>query len=111
MSVVRLFAGAAPPVQLVPVAHVTDPPPPALGGFQSIVVAWETGAAAQAIAAALAIKPASRQPFDRLDSGGCEDSIPEEMIGETNAREVSTVFMEARGWEGGFVLSVKIYHM
>ena len=106
MSVVRLFAGAAPPVQLVPVAHVTDPPPPALGGFQSIVVAWETGAAAQAIAAALAIKPASRQPFNRLDSGGCEDSIPEEMIGETNAREVSTVFMEARGWEGGFVLGV-----
>jgi hypothetical protein len=102
MSVVVLLAGAIAPSQLDPVAQVVF-----VGAdFQSTVAAWETGAGAQASTAALAIKPASRQPFNRLDSGGCEDSIPEEMIGETNAREVSTVFMEARGWEGGFVLGV-----
>jgi hypothetical protein len=70
-----------------------------LGGFQSIVAAWETGAAAQASTAALAIKPASRLPFTRLNSGTCEDSIPAEMLGEAKTKEVSTVFMEARGME------------
>jgi hypothetical protein len=104
MSVVRLFAGAAPPVQFVPVAHVTDPPPPALGGFQSIVAAWEYGAAAQASTAALAIKPASRQPFILLDSGRCGVFIPAEMTGETKTREVSTVIMVEWGLGRGISL-------
>jgi hypothetical protein len=104
MSVVRLFAGAAPPVQFVPVAHVTDPPPPALGGFQSIVAAWEYGAATQASTAALAIKPASRQPFILLDSGRCGVFIPAEMTGETKTREVSTVIMVEWGLGRGISL-------
>jgi hypothetical protein len=90
MSVVRLFAGAIPPSQLDPVAQVVF-----VGAdFQSIVAAWETGAAAQAIAAALAIKTASRQPFSRLDSSRCGESIPAEMLEETNAREGFSVFIE-----------------
>jgi hypothetical protein len=67
--------------------------------FQSIVAAWETGAAAQAIAAALARRPASRQPFSRLDSSRCRESIPGEMLEETNAREDSTVIMAEWGLE------------
>ena len=107
MSVVRLFAGAAPPSQLDPVAQVVF-----VGAdFQSIGWAWETGAAAQAIAA-LARQPASRQPFIRLDSGRCGDLIPAEMIEETNAREDSTVIMVE--WGLGRKISLersKNYHM
>jgi hypothetical protein len=71
-----------------------------LGGFQSIVAAWEYGAAAQASTAALAIKPASRQPFILLDSGLCGESTPAEMRGETKTKEVSTVFMVEWGLGG-----------
>jgi hypothetical protein len=84
-----------------------------LGGFQSIVAAWETGAAVQAIAATLAIKPASRQPFILLDSGRYGVFIPAEMIEETNAREDSTVIMVE--WDLGRRISLerfrKNYHM
>jgi hypothetical protein len=65
--------------------------------FQSIVAAWESGAAAQASTAALAIKPASRQPFILLDSGRCGESIPAGMIEELNAMEDSTVIMAEWG--------------
>ena len=107
MSVVRLFAGAIPPSQLDPVAQVVF-----VGAdFQSIVAAWESGAAPQASTAALAIKPASRQPFILLDSGRCGESIPAGIIEELNAMEDSTVFMVEWGWGGETVLGAQKYHM